>query len=124
MLDMAIYYYYSFVTAPHQPRLDWQMWFAALGSYNHNPWFVHLIYRLLHGQQEVLDLMGKNPFPDRPPRYIRANLYTYRYTTLHKNTSSVIDAVHNSRLVSSNPNPSPTPKKFNSTPPPLPWPVH
>lgn len=39
-------------TAPHQPRLDWQMWFAALGSYQNNPWLVHLVYRLLIGQRE------------------------------------------------------------------------
>ena len=38
--------------APHQPRLDWQMWFAALGSYQNNPWLVHLVYRLLIGQRE------------------------------------------------------------------------
>ena len=44
---------YSFLlAAPHQPRLDWQMWFAALGSYQHNPWLVHLVYRLLIGQKE------------------------------------------------------------------------
>ena len=39
-------------SAPHQPRLDWQMWFAALGRYEHNPWLIHLIYRLLVGQKE------------------------------------------------------------------------
>ena len=85
--------------APHQPRLDWQMWFAALGSYNHNPWFVHLVYRLLHGQQEVLDLMGPNPFPDKPPKFIRAQLYTYHYTELPHNTSSLPDILHNSRYL-------------------------
>lgn len=70
------------VVAPHQPRLDWQMWFAALGSYSENPWFVSLIYRLLHHQQEVLDLMDKEmlPFQKQPPRYIRAVLYKYSYT--------------------------------------------
>ncbi|XP_067129726.1 lipase maturation factor 2-like isoform X2 [Centruroides vittatus] len=67
---------------PHQPRLDWQMWFAALGSYSENPWFVSLVYRLLHHQQEVLDLMDKEllPFQKQPPRYIRATLYKYKYT--------------------------------------------
>ncbi|KAK2167805.1 hypothetical protein NP493_1259g00035 [Ridgeia piscesae] len=68
------------IVAPHQPRLDWQMWFAALGSYNHNPWLVNLVYRLLNNQPEVLALMGKNPFPNKPPKYIRANLYHYHYT--------------------------------------------
>nr|XP_022326169.1 lipase maturation factor 2-like [Crassostrea virginica] len=65
------------IVAPHQPRLDWQMWFAALGSYQHNTWFVHLIYRLLTGQREVLDLIQHNPFPDKPPKFIRAKLYHY-----------------------------------------------
>lgn len=66
--------------APHQPRLDWQMWFAALGSYEHNPWFVHFCVRLLQGSPEVLALLAHNPFPDAPPRYIRAMLYDYRFT--------------------------------------------
>jgi len=46
--------YLSFfkIKAPHQPRLDWQMWFAALGSYQRDPWIIHLMYRLLIGQKE------------------------------------------------------------------------
>jgi predicted DCC family thiol-disulfide oxidoreductase YuxK len=67
--------------APHQPRLDWQMWFAALGSYQQNPWFVALMKRLLEGAPEVLALLEKNPFPDKPPQYVRALLYEYRFTT-------------------------------------------
>jgi hypothetical protein len=66
--------------APHQPRLDWQMWFAALGDVRQNRWLVNFCVRLLQGSPEVLKLMGKNPFPDRPPRYIRAQLYDYRFT--------------------------------------------
>jgi hypothetical protein len=68
------------VVAPHQPRLDWQMWFAALGTYQSNRWFVNLIVRLLHGEPAVLRLLGTNPFPNAPPRYIRARLYLYRFT--------------------------------------------
>ena len=120
-------------SAPHQPRLDWQMWFAALGNYQHNPWFLNLVYRLLTQQSEgkththihmhthtckchqspknpakchqwevdkigediyirhhiasmyfcvpVLELMGSNPFPDKPPKYIRASLYHYHFTS-------------------------------------------
>lgn len=67
--------------APHQPRLDWQMWFAALGTPRENPWFVALIYRLLQGSHEVNDLLANNPFPHEPPRYIRAMFYRYRFTT-------------------------------------------
>uniref|UniRef100_T1IZX0 Lipase maturation factor n=1 Tax=Strigamia maritima TaxID=126957 RepID=T1IZX0_STRMM len=68
------------VLVPHQPRLDWQMWFAALGRYNHNPWFVNLMYRLLFNQRDVAHLLAHNPFIKTPPKYIRATTYTYRYT--------------------------------------------
>ena len=70
--------------APHQPRLDWQMWFAALGSYRENPWFSRLIVRLLQGSDDVSGLLAKNPFPHEPPRYIRAMFYRYRFTTLRE----------------------------------------
>jgi predicted DCC family thiol-disulfide oxidoreductase YuxK len=66
--------------APHQPRLDWQMWFAALG---YPPgWFARLIVRLLEGSPEVLALLERNPFPTRPPRFVRALLYDYKMTDL------------------------------------------
>ncbi len=68
--------------APHQPRLDWQMWFAALGSYRGNPWFVNLMLRLLQGSPDVLTLFGRNPFPHAPPRYMRALVYDYHFTNL------------------------------------------
>jgi len=70
--------------APHQPRLDWQMWFAALGSYRQSPWFGRLIVRLLQGSRDVSQLLAKNPFPHDPPRYIRAMFYRYRFTTLRE----------------------------------------
>ena len=70
--------------APHQPRLDWQMWFAALGSYRENPWFGRLIVRLLQGSRDVSQLLAKNPFPHDRPRYIRAMFYRYRFTTLRE----------------------------------------
>jgi len=66
--------------APHQPRLDWQMWFAALGDYQQNPWFLNFCLRLLQGTPEVLNLLEKNPFPDKPPKYIRAVTYDYEFT--------------------------------------------
>jgi predicted DCC family thiol-disulfide oxidoreductase YuxK len=66
--------------APHQPRLDWQMWFAALGDYQNDPWIVRFSARLLQGSPEVLRLLGHNPFPDTPPHYVRAMLYEYRFT--------------------------------------------
>ena len=67
--------------APYQPRLDWQMWFAALGDYRTNPWFVALAERLLEGSPDVVALLAKNPFPDHPPRYVRAVTYDYHFST-------------------------------------------
>ena len=67
--------------APHQPRLDWQMWFAALRPAPPT-WFKAFLARLLEGSPDVLKLLGANPFPDRPPRYVRALLYEYRMTDL------------------------------------------
>jgi hypothetical protein len=66
--------------APHQPRLDWQMWFAALGNYQESPWMQSLMYRLLGGNASVLALLDPPPF-SHPPRYIRALLYMYDFTT-------------------------------------------
>ena len=68
--------------APHQPRLDWQMWFAALGSYQDNPWFLRFVGRLLEGDPRVLGLLEADPFNGRPPRWIRAVVYRYRFTRL------------------------------------------
>ncbi len=65
---------------PHQPRLDWQMWFAALGQPQQNPWLVSLCLRLLEGSRPVLALFGHNPFPHAPPRYIRALVFDYHFT--------------------------------------------
>jgi hypothetical protein len=68
-------------TGPHMPRLDWQMWFAALGHYRENPWFVRFCVRLLQGSPDAQSLLQHNPFPDQPPKYIRALLYDYRFTS-------------------------------------------
>jgi hypothetical protein len=68
------------LVAPYQPRLDWQMWFAALGNYQESPWMQSLMYRLLRGDASVLALLDPPPFP-KPPRYIRALLYMYDFTT-------------------------------------------
>jgi hypothetical protein len=67
--------------APYHLRLDWLMWFAAMGRFSENPWFVNLTSKLLQGDRAVLGLMGRNPFPEHPPRYVRALLYHYRFTT-------------------------------------------
>ena len=67
--------------APHQPRLDWQMWFAALGTASENPWFSRFMQRLLENSPDVTALLESNPFPRKPPLYVRALLYDYRYST-------------------------------------------
>lgn len=68
--------------APYQPRLDWQMWFAALGRSEDNAWFVRFLLRLLDGSPQVTSLLERNPFGATPPRFVRAVLYDYRFTDL------------------------------------------
>jgi lipase maturation factor 1 len=66
---------------PHQPRLDWQMWFAALGGRCERvPWFLHFVRRLKDGSPPVLGLLAGNPFPEGPPTQVRARLEDYRFT--------------------------------------------
>jgi len=68
--------------APHLPRLDWQMWFAALaGDCRGVPWFFRFEQRLLEGSPVVVGLLEGNPFRARPPKYVRARLYLYRFTS-------------------------------------------
>ncbi len=67
--------------APGQPRLDWQLWFAALGYPENNRWVVALCERLLRGTPEVLALFSVNPFPQQPPHYLRVVRYDYQFTT-------------------------------------------
>jgi hypothetical protein len=69
-------------TTPHLPRLDWQMWFAALaGDCRAAPWFIRFEQKLLEGSPEVLALLRENPFPAKPPLYLRARLYLYQFTS-------------------------------------------
>jgi hypothetical protein len=65
--------------APYQPRLDWQMWFASMSRPERYPWTLHLIWKLLHNDPGALSLFRANPFPQKPPRYIRATLYRYEF---------------------------------------------
>jgi len=65
--------------APYHLRLDWQMWFAAMGSPNEYPWTLNLIWKLLQNDPGAVGLFRSNPFPERPPRYIRAVLYRYSF---------------------------------------------
>jgi hypothetical protein len=72
---------------PFQPRLDWQMWFAALADRRRSPWFTGLMLRLLEGSPPVLALLERNPFPQSPPRYMRALIYEYQFTDWHAHRS-------------------------------------
>ena len=66
---------------PHQPRLDWQMWFAALKRPRRDFWLVRFLDKLKEGSPQVLALLAGNPFPDRPPAHVRAQFYRYRFAT-------------------------------------------
>jgi hypothetical protein len=68
--------------APYQPHLDWQLWFAAMASPNEYPWTLNLVWKLLHNDPATLGLFAGNPFPDHPPRYVRAVLYKYHFAPL------------------------------------------
>ncbi|MBM7090706.1 lipase maturation factor family protein [Streptomyces sp. NPDC056956] len=68
--------------APYHLRLDWLMWFAALSPAYAEPWFGRLVERLLAGDRDTLRLLRASPFPpDAPPRYVRARLFRYRFST-------------------------------------------
>lgn len=67
--------------APYHLRLDWLMWFAAMGPYQQYPWFVNFTAKLLEGDHAVLGLLRTNPFPNSPPKNVRSVLYLYRFTT-------------------------------------------
>jgi hypothetical protein len=68
------------LVAPHQPRLDWQMWFAALSPQHYSHLLERLIRRVVEGEPSVLALLEKNPFPSQPPRFVRLSFYDYRFT--------------------------------------------
>lgn len=67
--------------APYHLRLDWVMWFAAISPLYAQSWRGAFVVRLLENDAPTLRLLRHNPFPDSPPRYVRALLYTYRFTT-------------------------------------------
>jgi len=74
--------------SPYQPRLDWQAWFLPFGRPNSEPWMEQFIYHLLKGTPEVLNLLRGNPFPDKPPTFVRALAYDYVYTTFKEKKDS------------------------------------
>ena len=74
--------------APHQPRLDWQLWFAALGPPGANRWVGTLCEKILQGDEAVLGLFSRNPFPGHPPQFIRVVRYSYEFTSASERKST------------------------------------
>jgi len=76
--------------SPYHLRLDWLMWFLPFNPRYVNPWFVSFTEKLLRGDQTVLHVLRSNPFPNTPPRFIRARMYHYQFTTPeeHKKTGA------------------------------------
>jgi hypothetical protein len=68
--------------APYQPRIDWQIWFAAMASPSDYPWTFRFVWKLLHKDPGTLSLIANNPFPNSAPHYIRARLYRYHFAPL------------------------------------------
>lgn len=73
---------------PYHYRFDWMIWFAAMSDYRRHPWVAHLGWKLLHNDPGALSLLAENPFPDEPPRYIRAELYRYEFTSPAEETDA------------------------------------
>src|SRR5215472_14012229 len=74
--------------APYHLRLDWLMWFAAFSSPGEHPWFISFLGKLLEGDKPVLGLLRRNPFPGAPPKFVRALLYEYDFTTPEEHTTA------------------------------------
>jgi lipase maturation factor len=83
--------------APYHLRLDWLMWFAAFSSPSQHPWFISFLEKLLEGDKPVLGLLRYNPFPDEPPKFVRALLYEYHFNTPEER--SRIGAIWNRKLI-------------------------
>jgi len=72
------------IYAPYQPRLDWNLWFASLGEWRDNPMVLRAERRLLSNDHDVLALFAANPFPQGPPRQVRAVLWQYWFTSMEE----------------------------------------
>lgn len=75
------------LVAPFQPRLDWQLWFAAMGPLSQSPWAGNFAIRLLEGEPSVLRLLNPPPFA-HPPKYLRALLYQYEFTSAEERATT------------------------------------
>jgi hypothetical protein len=75
------------IYAPYQPRFDWNLWFASLGSWQQNPIVPRTEELLLNSDRAVLGLFSGSPFPDVPPRMVRAVLWQYWFSSLEEKRS-------------------------------------
>lgn len=66
--------------APYQLHFDWQMWFASMSTPDQYPWTYNLVWKLLHNDPGAVSLFADNPFPNKPPRFIRAEIYRYKFS--------------------------------------------
>ena len=76
------------IYAPYQPRFDWNLWFASLGTWRDNPLVLRTERRLLSNDPDVLALFAANPFPQGPPHQVRAVLWQYWFTTMREKNES------------------------------------
>jgi hypothetical protein len=76
------------IYAPYQPRFDWNLWFASLGDWQQNQMVPLTEERLLAGSPAVLSLFRSNPFAQAPPKYARAVLWQYWFTTAEEKRST------------------------------------
>ena len=72
------------IYAPYQPRLDWNLWFASLGGWRDNMFVVSAEERLLANDRDVLSLLAGNPFNATPPKFVRAEIWQYWFTSLEE----------------------------------------
>jgi hypothetical protein len=70
------------IVSPLQPRLDWQIWFAAMARAEDEPWMLHLVWKLLHADRGLRALLAHDPFGDQPPRFVRVMRYRYWFAPL------------------------------------------
>jgi hypothetical protein len=76
------------IYAPYQPRFDWNLWFASLGDWRESQIVPLTEERLLENSKDVVALFKGNPFGERPPRYVRAVLWQYWFTSIEEKRST------------------------------------
>ncbi len=82
------------IITPYQPRVDWQIWFAAMERPEQNPWLIHMVSKFLNNDKAALSLISNNPFPDNPPTYIRIEFYKYEFATLNNPSMAVWNRIY------------------------------